>query len=326
MFNNSSRPAVSVILPVHNGGAKVGLAINSILNQTFKNFELIVVDDGSSDNTFDVISKFKDERIRFYSQKNIGLAKTLVMATKIAKGDFIARQDHDDLSLPDRLSKQVRHLQENPNVVLIGAAAKITQNGYFTGRYLKFSTADRDLRWQLIFLNPFVHSSVMFRKTSYIEAGGYRSDLDSQPEDYDLWSRMSHTGKLANIPEVLVEYEESPESLCRLNPDRLKLNVANIRAKNLKYSGGMVDPFVCNDFGLIMGGCVEAGKLTASLAQITRALRIAYLETGNDGVLYFSSLYIKFALFYLAYKTGLAQYFDFARLFKSRLSKLMRGN
>lgn len=212
-----TKPLVSVILPVYNGEKYLVEAIESILNQSYQKFELIIINDGSKDRSLSIIKKFKDGRIKFYNQTNKGLAKTLNRGISLAKGIYIGRQDQDDYSYPKRLEKQVDFLNKNPKCGLVGTWAEIWEkDNKKTHRSLKHPSRNKLLQFFLLFNNPFVHSSTMIRKKALVEVGLYSTDKDRQPpEDYELWSRIAQKYELANIPEILHAYREVPKSMSR---------------------------------------------------------------------------------------------------------------
>lgn len=208
-------PLISVILPVYNAEKYIAKSIECILNQSYVNFELIIINDGSKDNSEQVILSFSDNRIKYYKQTNQGLPKTLNVGLSYAKGDIIARQDQDDISLPTRFEKQLQFLKENPDVKLVGTWAKIIDdNGNSTKRFHHHATSSNELAFDIIFNNPFVHASVMFYKKEILELGGYSED-NSVFEDFNLWSRVSRKYKIANLSEELVLYRELLSSISR---------------------------------------------------------------------------------------------------------------
>lgn len=201
-------PLISVILPVYNAEKYIKESIDSILNQTYNNFELIIINDGSRDNSAEIIKLYSDQRIRYYEQQNQGLAKTLNTALSYAKGKYIARQDNDDISLPDRFEKQINFLEHNPEIAILGSWAEIIdENGLKTGRFHHHPTSSLELRFGLVFDNPFVHSSIMARKDVIEETGMYYLENDYF-EDHNLWSRISYYHQVNNLNEDLLLYRE----------------------------------------------------------------------------------------------------------------------
>lgn len=221
-----SSPKVSVILPAYNAAAYLSKAIDSILEQSFANFELIIVNDGSTDNILEVLAQYDDPRIKVIHQENLGLPKALNKALSVAQSPYIARQDADDISLPTRLEKQVQFLDQNPEYGLIGTWSQIiTPEGPSERRHLH-PTSNGQIQVQLLINNQFVHSSVMFR-TSCLKTTGYYSEDPKHfpPEDYDLWLKIAKHFMVANLPEVLLQYLEEPNSI-----SRTKLELINTRA------------------------------------------------------------------------------------------------
>ncbi len=196
-------PLISVILPVYNGEEHLPEAIKSVLSQTFKDFEFIIVDDASTDNTSQILKEFamKDKRIKIVTHK-VNQKQTVAANTacKYAKGKYIARMDADDIALPNRFMKQVAFLEENTQIGLLGSWVDIIDNnGIFLKIWHTHST-DQYLGWNLLFGASFAHSSVMMRRDCIEKVGFYQLH---QAEDYDLWSRLSRITKVANLPEVL---------------------------------------------------------------------------------------------------------------------------
>ena len=230
-------PQVSIILPVYNGTEFLDAAIESILNQSFTDFELIIIDDGSSDNSFEVIRSFHDHRVRLYQQQNVGLAATLNRGIGLAQGKYIARQDQDDISFPDRLMKQVAFLESHEHCALVGTWAEIWTGDTKTERLHANPADDSILKFELLFNNPFVHSSVMLRKEALTFVGGYTTDPERQPpEDYDLWSRIAQHYDVANIADVLHIYREVPTSMSRTGESPFLLRVLTISAENIAWA------------------------------------------------------------------------------------------
>lgn len=215
-MSDTQNPVISVVLPVYNGGKYLEAAIDSILSQTYENFEVIAINDGSTDDSTSIIQSFADNRIKFFDQKNMGLAATLNRAIRLANGRYIARQDADDLSLPTRFEKQVAFLEANPAYGMVGTWATIWEETRETDRAHRHPPDDLTLKFDLLFDNPFVHSSVMIAKRVIDTVGLYATDESRQPpEDYELWSRIARRFKVANIPEILQIYREVPTSVCR---------------------------------------------------------------------------------------------------------------
>jgi glycosyltransferase involved in cell wall biosynthesis len=248
-------PTVSVILPVYHGAADVPAAIRSILDQDFEDFELIVIDDGSfKDDSRTVLRQVAaetgDPRLRVVElPKNIGLAAALNHGICLARGRYIARQDQDDISKPGRLAAQVRHLEANSDCALVGTRAEIWIGDQATGRVHDHPTEDGVLKFDLLWNNPFVHASVMFRREVTEVIGVYSTDpIRQPPEDYEYWSRVARRYGVANIPERLVIYRETPSSMSRQGPNPFLDRLLLIAAENLAHWNGLTQPDgACND-------------------------------------------------------------------------------
>ncbi len=233
-------PVVSVVLPVYNCPRYVGQAIESVLEQTYADFELIVIDDGSTDETPDVLRRYEDSRIRLITQANRGLATTLNRGIELARGRYIARQDQDDICFPDRLARQVTFLDANPACALLGTWAEIWIEDAKTDRAHRHPSDNPTLQFELLLNNPFVHSSVMLRRAALAEVGGYSTDHGRQPpEDYELWSRIARQFEVANIPEILHAYREIQGSMSRIGPSPFMNHLVTICAENIAWAAGL---------------------------------------------------------------------------------------
>jgi glycosyltransferase involved in cell wall biosynthesis len=243
--NNSidSLPLVSVIFPVYNGAPFLREAIESILNQTYKNFELIIINDGSKDDSVVIIEQFRDPRVRFFSQANQGLAATLNRAIGLAQGEYIARQDQDDISMPQRFEKQVAFLQTHPGHGMVGTWAEVWAGNKKTSRMHQHPTESCALRFALLFDNQFVHSSMMIRRKVFDRVGLYSTDKSRQPpEDYELWSRVVREFEVANIPDPLVVYREMQGSMSRVGKNPFLERLINLSIENLTWTLGRSEP------------------------------------------------------------------------------------
>ena len=222
-------PLVSVLLPVYNAQDYLKQSIDSILGQTLTDFELIIVNDGSTDGSKAIIDSYSDSRIIVIDQPNAGLPISLNRAIARARGKYLARQDADDVSEPTRLEKQVAFLDEHLDYGLLGTWARILEIDTITDRELKHPIENGELQMKLVFYNCFVHSSVMIRKEVLSRSGLYPEDPEKfPPEDFDLWLRIAQISKVANLPSHLLQYRELPESI-----SRQKLDVMQVRARNM---------------------------------------------------------------------------------------------
>ncbi|MBX3348220.1 MAG: glycosyltransferase family 2 protein [Nitrospira sp.] len=230
-----TEPLVSVLLPVYNAASYVQEAIESILRQTYRNFELIVVDDGSTDESGRVIQTITDPRIRVVHQPNRGLSAALNRAIEMAQGVYLARQDADDLSLPQRLDRQVDFLEAHPAVGMVGTWAEVRTDTPKSDNVYAPPTDNHLLKFELLFDNPFIHSSVMIRKHVLVCVGVYTQEASVRAEDYDLWSRIVREFDVSNLSEMLNVYRDAPNSKLKRERDAILENVINISMMNLSW-------------------------------------------------------------------------------------------
>jgi len=205
-------------MSVYNDVGFVEDAVRSILAQTFLDFELLVIDDGSSDGSADVVAELRDARIRIIrNEANVGLTRSLNIGLRAARGDLIARQDADDISLPERLQRQVAVFDGESQLALLGAQALAASE---KGAPLRFCgsrrcTAPLAIEWSLMFENPFVHSSVMFRRDVILnEFGGY-DEAFCTSQDFELWSRVVRRYPCRNLDEVLLLHRQRARSVSK---------------------------------------------------------------------------------------------------------------
>src|SRR3989338_7949167 len=206
-------PLVSIIIPAYNGAKWIQKAILSVLAQSYTDFEFIIINDGSSDNTEEIITAFTkyDKRIRYIkNEHNLGVQKTRNIALDISLGEYIAEIDQDDEWIdPDKLLKQIKFLRKNKDYVLIGTGVVIVdEQGTEIARYLMPET-DLEIRKKILRANCFIHSSVLYRTKSVKEIGGYA--VEKMSEDHDLWLRLGRIGRFTNLQEYSVKYLFSPK-------------------------------------------------------------------------------------------------------------------
>jgi hypothetical protein len=239
----SSNPTVSVVLSVRNGGSDLPQALDTILKQSFADFELIAINNGSTDGTRAYLDQIADPRVRAYHQEDMGLAAALNRGISLARGRYIARQDHDDLADRSRIGKQVAFLDAHPDHALVGTRAEIWVGDAPSGRFHDHPTEDDILRFDLLLNNPFVHSSVMMRKAALDHVGGYTTDPARQPpEDYELWSRIARRHRVANLGERLTVYREVPSSMSRAGAQPFLERLVTISSENLAHATGATLP------------------------------------------------------------------------------------
>lgn len=224
-------------MPVYNGAAYVGQAIGSILAQSFRDFEFLIINDGCTDNSEEVILSYSDPRIRYIKNEgNKGLIYTLNRGVAMAQGDYIARMDADDISQPLRLEKQLAEFKKDPELVICGSFIKTFGR---SESYIDYMAATNAQILSAIFIAcPFAHPSVMLKKQALLKLGEvYRSDY-KHAEDYDLWSRLVFTGHSKNIPEALLYYREHDQQVSTVFEDIKYRTVEKIQL-NLLHGLGL---------------------------------------------------------------------------------------
>lgn len=218
---NMRTPRISVLLPVFNDERFVGRAVQSILDQTFADFELLVVNDGSTDNTAEVLTAFRDPRLRIIHQRNAGISAGLNRMIAESCGDFLARMDSDDTCSPHRFAAQVAFLDEHPGVGLVGSACTIIDEDGSHLRDFPVPLTDSAVRRAMVWGNPMVHSSIMMRRSIVTRVGPYDGRLGKMGiEDYDLWLRVLTVSEIANLSEPLVTRVHRLGSTCRVAKSR----------------------------------------------------------------------------------------------------------
>jgi len=227
-------PKISVVMSVYNAEKYLVKAVESILNQTYQDFEFIIINDASTDTTEGILRQFADPRLRiFKNSENLGLSKSLNKAIELAVGIYIARMDSDDISLPHRFETQLRFLEANDDYALVGSSyLHIDDNGMTIG-INNVPLEDATLRKKLKVSNCFAHGSIMMSKKSVQEVGGYDEKYIFS-QDYDLWLRMSEIGKVANIREPLYCWRvtRSCISVERRKEQKYYANLALSEARN----------------------------------------------------------------------------------------------
>lgn len=197
-------PKVTVLMSVYDAEKYLRNSVDSILNQTFRDFEFLIINDGSSYKATEIINSYNDSRMRIINnQKNIGLSKSLNKGLSIARGNYIARMDADDISLPERLAKQVNFLETHQDVDVLGSAVQIIGDDEKPSILCQFPTVHGYIKWCLYFYNPIPHPTVMMRRQALERVSGYSSSM-IYAQDYDLWRRMSGVARFANLPDVLL--------------------------------------------------------------------------------------------------------------------------
>lgn len=249
--NDNTAPLISVAMPVYNGEKYLAKAIESILAQSFKNFELVIIDDGSKDNSSQVVRDYQkhDARIHLTVRENKGLPATLNEIIASARGKYIARMDQDDLSFPDRFEKQVAFMEAHPEIGLVSSNAEIVNADGTHLMYTSFPNSPALILWSMCFFDPILHPTVFMRRSLVLRAGGYRNLLPTGekgffPEDYDLWTRMLRIENVQfyNLPEPLVKLRKHESNITNVHIDSILFNSAKINQDHIHFLLGYEIP------------------------------------------------------------------------------------
>jgi len=226
-------PTVTVLMAVYNGEPYLGEAIESILEQSHRDFEFVIVDDGSTDRSRERITGYADPRIRLLTNDgNLGLGAALNRGLASATGALVARQDADDVSKPTRLERQLAYLTRHPEVAVVGSwYRKIDPAGRDVG-LRRLPCSPLDIRWAMLFHCPLIHSAVMFRRGPIADRVGSYDPRFAYAQDYDLWSRVAAVFPMANLTEPLVRLRTNPGSMTSTYGERTRegpeISIANI--------------------------------------------------------------------------------------------------
>jgi glycosyltransferase involved in cell wall biosynthesis len=196
---------VTVLMPAYNAGKYIAEAIKSVLEQTFTDFQLLIINDGSTDDTEEIVHSFQDERIVLINQSHKGIAAALNKGLSKARSIYISRFDADDICFSQRLQKQVAFLDHHPDYITIGSDAEyISEDGQHLFDFKSIGHAHDEIINKIYSFCPFIHSSVMYRREAVIKCGGY-SEHAHNFEDYFLWIQLLKHGKFYNLPEQLIK-------------------------------------------------------------------------------------------------------------------------
>jgi glycosyltransferase involved in cell wall biosynthesis len=226
-------PLVTVLMAVYNGEKYLREAIESMLNQSYTNFEFLIINDGSTDSTEEIILSYRDERIRHMkNEQNIKLIASLNKGLDLAEGKYIARMDADDVSLPERLAKQVDFMERNLEYGLLGTWVKTL--GLNPDKEIHFKSGHDEIRFELFFHNYLHHPTVMFRK-EIIKKNNLKYEDYVHAEDYALWINFCKHTKIQILPEVLLHYRLHNENISEIHQDFQRKQTSVLRKLQVEY-------------------------------------------------------------------------------------------
>ena len=266
-------PKVSVVTAIYNGEKYIEKLVNSMLGQTFKDFEFIIVDDGSTDSTVKKLENMHDSRICLVRQTNQGQTNALIKGIKKARGDLIARSDQDDFSLPTRLMSQVEFMDSHPKVILCGSRWQELSGNNLLPQRIKFVETNEEIKKIICRFNPFAHSAVMFRRDAYFKIGGYNKSFVIGM-DYDLFVRLMEIGEVHNIKNILTIIQMHSESTS-MKKSRLK-TLEGIKIRYSAYSKFGGNPLITGYFFLksILGLVLPKHYILSSALILKKRLSI----------------------------------------------------
>lgn len=237
---NSSNPKVSVFMPVYNAGSYLNAAIESILNQSFTDFEFVIVNDGSTDQSEAIILSYKDPRIRLVNNpKNLGLIASLNVGLEICRGDYIVRMDQDDISLPDRIALQVSFMEQNPEIGLIGSWFE-DFGDQIESKVVRYSTNDTEIRIRHLYQTHISHPTAVLR-SAVVRKHNVRFDPEFvHGEDYNCWVTMSAFCKMSNYPAVLVRKRDHPRNITNSFSSTMHSTCTKVKQKQFDAMGAAV--------------------------------------------------------------------------------------
>lgn len=228
-----SEPSVTVLMSVYNGEKYLREAVNSVLNQTFRDFEFLIINDFSTDGTAAILKSYDDPRIRLINnEENMGLTRSLNKGLKLARGRYVARMDADDISLAERLEKQAIHLDTHPEVALVGSMYEIIDGSGKSITTCKSAMNSESIYYTSLFFCCIAHSSAMFRKDLVQELGGYDVTL-RRAQDADLWYRITRRFKVDVLHTVLIKWRETESNISNYHKTEQDTDAKQIFVKNV---------------------------------------------------------------------------------------------
>lgn len=264
-------PKVSLVMKVYNGEKYLAEAIDSILNQTFEDFELLIIDDGSTDSSAQIVRSYTDDRIRFLqNEENLGLCRTQNKVIAEARGEYIAVMDCDDISYPQRFEKQVHYLEEHPEVMMCGSYRNNIIDGHETAFQQIREYTNESLQFSLYFGNLFfTHSSIMFRAVQYREAGLSYGQA-AIAEDYGIIIEMAKRYPVMLLPERLIAYRIYHTSTSKVRAQELADAATDLKCRHLeslsvseKYKENLISYFRSGTAEMTVTEFVEAMQAVA---------------------------------------------------------------
>ena len=259
-------PKVSVLMPVYNGQAYLREAVESILNQTLTDFEFIIVDDGSTDGTNAILQSYDDRRMVMVCQEHRGLVASLNKGLAIARGEYVARIDSDDIALPDRLGRQVSFMSVRPEIGILGTACRLIDADGRAHGLVQWPSDDLGIRWASLLGSPFAHPTVLIRRDILLKNRLNYNAAYQACEDYDLWTRLLHWTRGANLTDPLVQYRVRSASVSHRSRALQLMNHDFVSSRSVKTQlpGFRINPEQVSQLRrLFVGGSDSLSDLVA---------------------------------------------------------------
>ena len=311
-------PAITVLMPVYNAALYLREAIESVLNQTFSDFEFLIINDGSTDESEKIVLSYKDSKIRYIKNEvNLKLIATLNKGVELTKGKYIVRMDADDISLPHRLQTQFDFMEQHTNIALCGSWFESFGGQQGVAKYV---ANHNEIMTKMLYQCHFCHPSVIIRK-SMLDSLNIKFDpLFTHAEDYDLFSRIGEKFELANIQEVLVKYRIHPGSVSQLNKDTQQRNSMTIKKRLFQKIGLELNEVEINFYQSVMEHNYEQNY--SYLTNIN--LLLEKLLKANESSAFFEKIFFRIFLgqlwFNVAYNTSSLGMIAFNKYRRSILS------
>lgn len=242
------QPLTSVVMSVLNGERFLREAIESILSQTFRDFEFIIINDGSTDGSASIVDSYarSDARVRVYQQENKGLVESLNRGCGLARGRYIARMDADDVAVRDRLHWQIEFMDRHAEIGVVGGQMELINSAGRASRCWRYPVENEEIKSALPLCNPFPHNAVVIRKEAFLSVGGYRR-LFVAAEDYDLWLRIAQRWRLANLGSVVLKYRIHPGQVSYQKLRQQTLSALAARAFASLRRDGSPEPVISDE-------------------------------------------------------------------------------
>ena len=266
-------PKISVILPIYNAQSYIADAVKSVLAQSIQDFELILIDDASSDSTSEILAGMEDSRIHIIRHDdNRGLVFSLNEGLRLSSGNYIARMDHDDIALPNRFERQLAFLEQHSSIGVVGTGYRQIDGLGALGPSYRPPETHEEISWAMSFLCPLAHPTVMARRDLLLANGGY-NESGAYAEDYDLWERLSRQVKFANLPEPLLLLRKHANNMTNVWLDK---NIAVATGVALRRIGFLLGEEVDRDVVhcLYTQGLIQRERIVQSLELIMRLMQV----------------------------------------------------